>query len=837
MSEVADWLRGVVESPRLIPVGWALLHSVWQLPLIAAVVAGLLSLAPRVTANTRYVTYCCGMLLMAAAPLATFLMYLPGENSRSSIFDSRNTLVTATAAPANPAQASIGGETAPAALETAVRAEGDKAATAIELGSEDVSSTNQPLRVSEVLQLILPWTAAAWLIGVALLSLRLVAGWLQVQSLRRGQTEATLDELQMLHRLAKRLGIRRKIHLVRSRLLQAPATVGWLKPLVLLPLSMTTGLSASQVEALLAHELAHIRRADYAINLLQCVLETLLFYHPAVWWISARIRAEREHCCDDIAVQICGDRHDYASALLELEESRSHVKLAMNAAGGSLKTRIARLAGKDPMNHSSPWGALGMFALSLTLLASCLLAPAQPAPATDLEVAMAPLIAPPEKEPDNAKTPPAARPASVPKTGSSTPPEKPIRVKMKVIDAVTGDAIGAVMIQAGRLPTNGKDEITWGYSETRTRSRTGNYSTSIRWHGGWTARIVADGYAPHPILTARNAPEKGVEKLEMTIKLDRGRLLKGVVLDHMGKPMSGAAVFGVTPRHLNLAGGQAINSWDGKVDKNVSGVLTDDKGQFEMYAGAAERIAISHPRFDAWVADIPPVGQPFEVRLPEPARIVFTLDVPGADQDSAIFYQFLSHHQPQFKRVETVRTVPLKNGGKLELNALTPGRYQFWRSKRLQAGNMGIGGALDHVFLEFKPGQSREVKIVRKTGARLTGEIKPPGEAELSGVILTVKSLQEKTSPFNPGHKYVVAYDTRTVHEDGKNGFKRTFTTELLEPGQYKVKAVAYVPLTPQQQFRSGIVRPTYEATTTVVIPASGEVKPVTLQLKKAVYK
>jgi len=436
---------------------------------------------------------------------------------------------------------------------------------------------------------------------------------------------------------------------------------------------------------------------------------------------------------------------------------------------------------------------------------------------------------PKENKPQKAAAPGAGK-------GSSNLAAKPVRVKMKVVDAVTGQPIPAIMIQAGKFNHSAPDKIVWGWSETRTSSQAGNYSTSIRWHAGWTARIVADGYAPHPIFTKQNAPPQGVEQTGMTIKLDRGKLLRGVVLDHTGKPLQRAAVFAVSPRQLNLAGGRAINSWDGKIDKRVSGVFTNDRGQFEMYTGSAAKVAVSHPDFDAWVAATPAGGKPLEIRLPQPAKAVFTLNIPGADKDSAIFYQFLSHHQPVFKGVETVRTAPIKNGGKLVLAALTPGRYQFWRAKELRTGNTSRSGALDHVFLEFKPGQTHTVNLVRKKGSQLKGEITQPGNAELTGVILTVRSLQQKASPFNPSHRYHINYDTRVVHTDAGNDHRRIFTTELLEPGQYEVKAVAYIPLTDQQRFSTGIVRPAYQAATTITVPATGSPKPIKLQLKKAVY-
>ena len=122
----------------------------------------------------------------------------------------------------------------------------------------------------------------------------------------------------MTARLSRRLHITRAITLFESTLVDVPTVIGFVKPVILLPASVLGGLTPQQLEAILAHELAHIRRHDYIVNLLQSLLETLLFYHPAVWWLSRRIRIEREHCCDDLAVSLCGDPLVYARALADL---------------------------------------------------------------------------------------------------------------------------------------------------------------------------------------------------------------------------------------------------------------------------------------------------------------------------------------------------------------------------------------------------------------------------------------------------------------------------------------------------------------------------------------
>jgi hypothetical protein len=167
----------------------------------------------------------------------------------------------------------------------------------------------------------------------------------------------------------------RRVRLLVSPRVDAPAVLGWLRPVILAPVAALSGLSPDHIEALLAHELAHIRRNDYLINLLQSVVETLLFYHPAVWWISRQIRTERELCCDDLAVALTTDVLTYAQALAELEAGRpSRLRTAVAGTDGSLSRRIARLLEPTTMHHKLPrpaaaWALSALLAAGITLLA------------------------------------------------------------------------------------------------------------------------------------------------------------------------------------------------------------------------------------------------------------------------------------------------------------------------------------------------------------------------------------------------------------------------------------------------------------------------------------
>ena len=168
----------------------------------------------------------------------------------------------------------------------------------------------------------MPWLVFGWLAGVLLLSLRLLGGWWSTRVLRVVDVSPVPEWCLAQLARCRRMGIARPVAIVSSVRVSVPVIVGHVKPVIVLPAAALSGLSVAQVEAILAHELAHVRRHDYLVNLAQTVIETLLFYHPAVWWVSRQVRETREHCCDDLAVTVCRSRREYVHALLDLEELR-----------------------------------------------------------------------------------------------------------------------------------------------------------------------------------------------------------------------------------------------------------------------------------------------------------------------------------------------------------------------------------------------------------------------------------------------------------------------------------------------------------------------------------
>jgi len=233
------------------------------------------------------------------------------------------------------------------------------------------------VRSRESITPVLPWIVSLWIAGVALLSLRWFGAWTWLRALRRrARFDIPAAWEQSWRDLLRRARISAPVRLAIQSSIQVPCVIGWLRPVILMPAAALAGTDWQMVEALLAHELAHIRRHDYLVNLLQTAVDTLLFYHPAVWWVSRQVRMERENCCDDIAAALCGDCVLYARALIHIEELRApRAAFAMSAAGGSLTGRIQRLLGiSAAREHRSAW----LLPLATAAIVLCLLAGLHP---------------------------------------------------------------------------------------------------------------------------------------------------------------------------------------------------------------------------------------------------------------------------------------------------------------------------------------------------------------------------------------------------------------------------------------------------------------------------
>lgn len=275
-------------------IGLVLVHALWQGTVVWLLIALCLRLIPQISSQARYLTCSLGMALLPLLAGLTLWYYL------------------------------------------------DQSSMASQFG---VSTTTAALQNNWTFYLTLSWS-----IGALVSSLRFIKKLLHVQHLKRqGLSQPQAEWTRHLKELIQTLNLSPTIKFFESSLISTPMVIGWISPIILFPLGIMSGLSPIEIRAILAHELAHIKRYDHLVNLLQEIVEILFFFHPVTWWLSAKIREEREYCCDKIAVNVTGDALTLARSLAFIESHRQLTTLGLAANGGALHSRISRLLGK-PIN-------------------------------------------------------------------------------------------------------------------------------------------------------------------------------------------------------------------------------------------------------------------------------------------------------------------------------------------------------------------------------------------------------------------------------------------------------------------------------------------------------
>lgn len=365
-------LHQMLELPVFDRLAWTLLHSLWQGALAAALLWLLLRALRRQGANIRYIVACTTLGATVLACGITFYVIPTAGLPVAEQIASTNESIRRDATTKNEVSslAPDFAPTEPGGVDAA------SPARILPRETQAISPETHSLfhipdavrdRVMGEFAAQLPWLTLLWVIGVLVMSCWNLGGWLAVQQLRiLGAQPANEASQRMLRNLCGRMEITRPVRLLQSVMARTPMVVGVLRPMILAPAAAFSDLSIAELEAILAHELAHVRRHDYLVNLLQSLVETLLFYHPAIWWISRQIRAERENCCDDIAVSLMHDRGTYARALASVASVRVPW-LAPAAAGGKLLPRLRRILGLPPIySRPSPRWVAGL------LLVTCL---------------------------------------------------------------------------------------------------------------------------------------------------------------------------------------------------------------------------------------------------------------------------------------------------------------------------------------------------------------------------------------------------------------------------------------------------------------------------------
>jgi beta-lactamase regulating signal transducer with metallopeptidase domain/protocatechuate 3,4-dioxygenase beta subunit len=372
MMSVIDFFS----QPGWQRLGFVLLHFLWQGVVVALLTAGLIGLFRLRRGVARYQAYLLGFAIMALCPVATYLLL---ETPRANIAATTDADPAVTFAP--PPQ--------PVRLETPVTeppkltasrewAETTHASFQTPTSSDPTPRTDivQNLRdkIVEVGRRAVPWSLVVWLTGVVILGGRMLIGVVGSYRWRRRLLPLPDESRRRAAALGERFGAAVSDRIWLSRSAIQPMVVGYLKPLVLLPASLAAGMPPELLEAVIAHELAHVRRFDPLVNLVQRIVETLLFYHPALWWLSRRVRAEREICCDELAVQHTGDPVVYASALeragrMRLATARPVPALGLLNGRRPLLARIRLIlgtAGDIERKPASSWPA-GLLAVAMVV--------------------------------------------------------------------------------------------------------------------------------------------------------------------------------------------------------------------------------------------------------------------------------------------------------------------------------------------------------------------------------------------------------------------------------------------------------------------------------------
>ncbi len=342
-------LQSVSSSQLTQRVGLTLAHSLWQALVIALVLAAALRWLCRTSASARHAAACVALLVALAAPVATFLQL--GNSILPTLESHPN-------------------DSTPMDSWTEAR-----------LSSPPGTSPASRLAAAQNAATWQAWTVLLWFAGMTLQTLWHGAGWLELQRLKReGVARWTGNFEKLSDCLATRMRLRFRPWVMWSQKVGGPVAFGCWHTVVLMPASMATGFTAAQIEMILAHEFAHLRRHDYLINLSQTLATTLLFYHPAVWWIDRVIRREREHACDDLAVAAVGDATGYARALVALAEKQPALTPSLAPAAIRGRTafwhRIERLL-RTPASPPSLRFWPGLVVLSIAMCAWLLLLPAK----------------------------------------------------------------------------------------------------------------------------------------------------------------------------------------------------------------------------------------------------------------------------------------------------------------------------------------------------------------------------------------------------------------------------------------------------------------------------
>lgn len=602
----------LLQHPLVFRLGWTLLHFVWQGAIVGTIAWSLLKFLERGSPQARYATLLVLLAIAAACPIATLAIQQASTTSPSS---ARSPNPTAASEPTRL-------QSTTSQLASDVERPGKPMPT--EPAAQRDSRRSWQANLSRIAPATLPWLVVAWCCGVILLALRMAGGWWQARMLRKRHVEPLRAAWQpAVDRLAHALQVHRTVRFLESSLAHTPLTVGCLRPVVLVPVSVLTGLSHAEIQCLLAHELAHIRRHDYLANLLQCAMEVLLFYHPVVWWLSRRIRQEREQVCDQMAVRVAGDRVLYSRALLSAATLATRSpSLTLAAGGGDLNQRVRKILGMPGQAAPTSLGA-ALTGLALVLGSALYLVASS-----------------------RAADPPAVPGKPTPIKTSSTG-----KFRLPTIGGQIVDSLGTPLANARvslrentqRTTVKGKlvetDDLALTVTGSDGRFRFTDVPAEAD-HLAIDVIVHADGYA----IAWKHLPGR-VPQEDVRIAMAPESQLAGQILDQSGSPVSNATVqlnYVTSIRHITQADldqGRWPRSDDVRY-VNLNGMTarpsatTDAQGRFTLKGlppNAGLGLRVTHPRYlltDAWaatVAEIDPQDASHAKRLVQTGQLKIAL--------------------------------------------------------------------------------------------------------------------------------------------------------------------------------------------------------------------
>jgi beta-lactamase regulating signal transducer with metallopeptidase domain len=346
----------IISDQTIHALGWTLIHSLWQGAAIGLILTAVLTYLRHRNARLRYIAYLGGLVLIFILSLLTFSFISHHQEQVAQVTASQKTV----------RDPFVNGVLLLIKQGTAEAVSSNLSGIKHSIASViDFIETNTPVFV------------VIWFVGMAIFLVKFLGGLAYAHRVKSYKTKPVGEEiLKCFSEIKKKINLSRSVRLVESAMVRIPMVVGCLKPVILLPAGVVTGLPMQQIETILVHELVHIYRRDYLINIFQSLMEVLFFFNPVIWWISRSIRIERENICDDMTLAYCGDSLTYAKALASLQDIEEDVAVVATAFTGKkdqLLNRICRIIGKPHFKPAFPEGlipAVIILAIALTISSS-----------------------------------------------------------------------------------------------------------------------------------------------------------------------------------------------------------------------------------------------------------------------------------------------------------------------------------------------------------------------------------------------------------------------------------------------------------------------------------